>query len=673
LISTGKLLDYWEAPEGAGHPLACLATSFTFEPDFFENQCLGRFLELDTRRLGEASPELSFLIEQEERLAETRAVVLVDRSFEAAGRSLRWDVLPVAVERGVMHAKVTLLVWERLIRVIVGSANLTPAAYRRTVEAVVAFDAFDGSGVPRGIFDASLDGLREIVARTPGEPSEAGPRRRVEEILELAGERVAAFGLRDSPAKGDPRLVVSLVREGRPGLEAIAAVWRGGPPRSASVVSPFYDADGRTDAARMLGYVLAQRGPCTATFVLPTDSSATGTVVRAPASLGHGFRRGIDVRFRAFRTPEEEEPRRLHAKVVVLESDGWIAALVGSSNFTSPGLAAGPGANLELNALIGAPAGSSYAESIWRLVRAGEELDPAELEWEPESDPEEEERPALPLGFWEARLAPGDPMQVLLRLSPERGLPLEWSVTTPAGTPIVGHEDWDSGGRRSELATSISEPTPPFFLVVEWLDREGRQQGTWPVNVTDPALLPPPEEFRALSASALLEALASTRPIHEAVARAIERERRGRRAGRRAEDLDPLVRHAESARLLRHARRVAAALAGLRRRLERPVSSEDALRWRLAGPLGPRELAERIAAERDAGDLDKAEAAFTLAELALTLSRVDWNRAVETLSEEFVAAQRGELMRRVSELHDPAALEPEVAAYVKRALEVANP
>ena len=43
-----KLLDAWTAPEGAGEPVGCIATSFTFDAVFFEEECLGRFLRLES-------------------------------------------------------------------------------------------------------------------------------------------------------------------------------------------------------------------------------------------------------------------------------------------------------------------------------------------------------------------------------------------------------------------------------------------------------------------------------------------------------------------------------------------------------------------------------------------------------------------------------------------------
>ena len=44
----GKLLEQWEAPEGAGDPVGCVATTFSFSPAFFEEECLSRFIKLET-------------------------------------------------------------------------------------------------------------------------------------------------------------------------------------------------------------------------------------------------------------------------------------------------------------------------------------------------------------------------------------------------------------------------------------------------------------------------------------------------------------------------------------------------------------------------------------------------------------------------------------------------
>jgi hypothetical protein len=42
----GKLLDAWLPSDDAGQPVGCIATTFTFSPAFFEEECLSRFLQL---------------------------------------------------------------------------------------------------------------------------------------------------------------------------------------------------------------------------------------------------------------------------------------------------------------------------------------------------------------------------------------------------------------------------------------------------------------------------------------------------------------------------------------------------------------------------------------------------------------------------------------------------
>src|SRR5947209_6729938 len=153
-----RMLDLWLPPDGAGRALGCIATTFTFDADFFEQQCLGRFLGLDTRP-GEAATDIGYLIEREEKLAETPVSVVADRSLNPDSRSLRWDILGVRAPTGVMHAKVSVLVWERVVRVITTSANLSERAYRSSIELAVVTDATDGCELPQPIFDELLSSL----------------------------------------------------------------------------------------------------------------------------------------------------------------------------------------------------------------------------------------------------------------------------------------------------------------------------------------------------------------------------------------------------------------------------------------------------------------------------------------------------------------------------------
>lgn len=133
-----RLLDLWTGEEGFGRPLGCVTTSFTFDAELFEEQCLARFLSIQSSPNETAK---AYLIEREEKLSQCFACVLVDGAHVAPDRSLRWHMLPVTLPRGgVLHAKLTLLAWENCIRILIDSANLTEPAYRRNQEVMAALD-----------------------------------------------------------------------------------------------------------------------------------------------------------------------------------------------------------------------------------------------------------------------------------------------------------------------------------------------------------------------------------------------------------------------------------------------------------------------------------------------------------------------------------------------------
>ena len=51
--ASGVMLDLWRPPRDAGDPLGCLATTYTFAPSLFDEQCLARFLEIESEVMGE--------------------------------------------------------------------------------------------------------------------------------------------------------------------------------------------------------------------------------------------------------------------------------------------------------------------------------------------------------------------------------------------------------------------------------------------------------------------------------------------------------------------------------------------------------------------------------------------------------------------------------------------
>ena len=193
------------------------------------------------------------------------------------------------------------------------------------------------------------------------------------------------------------------------------------------------------------------------------------------------------------------------------------------------------------------------------------------------------------------------------------GLPREWSIRLPGGHEVLESDKASTGVH----AVPWAHLPPPFVLEVQWRDGESQLQiASWPVNVSNPAALPPPELLRSLTLDELLDILASTRPLPSAVSDAL-RKREKRKDG--DPSLDPLRRLDSQAFLLRRTKRVARALDRLKERLERPALTQDAFEWRLRGVVGPMALANAFLKEARL----PGEAKFCLAELALSLRRVD--------------------------------------------------
>ena len=140
---SGAMLDLWRPPQGAGDPIGCLASTYTFDPGLFDEQCLGRFLDIESEPDRE---DLAFLLERESRLGGVYAGVLVDHTQGGVEHSLRWDVLRVRLRSGKQHSKLSLLAWNHHVRIIVASANLTEFGYRFNQEIAGSVDLTPADG-----------------------------------------------------------------------------------------------------------------------------------------------------------------------------------------------------------------------------------------------------------------------------------------------------------------------------------------------------------------------------------------------------------------------------------------------------------------------------------------------------------------------------------------------
>ncbi|MBI4833111.1 MAG: phospholipase D family protein, partial [Candidatus Lindowbacteria bacterium] len=265
----GKILDAWIPPKDAGDPIGCVVTSFTFEPELFEEECLGRFLQLETNAT-EDGP--AYLVEREEKLSQLEcAAALVDQHHARGVRSLRWDLLPARLPRGILHAKVSLLLWSRYARLIVASANLTKGGYRRNHEVFGVLDYFAGSGVPLGPL-AEITGflLDAVHYADPAGRLGSAAIRRWNVFLGRVSRVTRDWGAAKSPPTiAKPHCFSVVTGPGRPSaLDTLREQWPdNSPPNEAFVVSPFFDPPEVPNApARELWALLKQRGEATVEF-----------------------------------------------------------------------------------------------------------------------------------------------------------------------------------------------------------------------------------------------------------------------------------------------------------------------------------------------------------------------------------------------------------------------
>jgi hypothetical protein len=690
--SSGAMLDLWRPPRDPGDPIGCLATTYTFAPGLFDEQCLARFLEIDSEPNRE---DLAFLLERESRLHGRYAGVLVDHTQAGVEHSLRWDVLPVRIRAGKQHAKLSLLAWSRRIRVIVASANLTDPGYRFNHEVAAAVDLTpdDANGE---LLAQALQFLRSLLPLVQGAsatlPELARAQRFLRDVEQLAQKW-------EQPARRTTvrqQLACTLPTIGPLGVERSsleeavdACRRRGGSPSEAWVASPFFDADdetGRVTAA--LCKAMARGEGRRISFSVPSirhNEAADVPRLAAPKALlkiPQAYRAEVTVKILPDRD-RDKNPRTWHAKMLALLADPYSALMIGSSNFTCAGMGVGQYRNAEVNLLTIVDAAdhgrdTGRLEAVWPDVKGVEDPDAAEwLSARPDSEDDERTKaPVVPAGFLSATYRAGDERQIVLRFDPEH-LPEDWQVHACGRHEqvLLSAASWDERGRQPMEALKWEPVQPPDRLLVRW----GGCEAFLPLNVEDSGRLPQPKELEHMTFEDMLLVLAATDPS-AAIRTWIRRFHRTDDFDSDLDsappiDLDPLRRHDLQATFLHRIRRRARILGQLCANLQRPVWGRQALDWRLRGMIGVEALADRLAREYATAEGAADEALLTLADFLIVLRDVDYQPTEGSLSKpEFDKVFRaflGELAvklgRQIDEL--PQQVSADVRDFWKRVVE----
>lgn len=652
---------FWTPPaavveDGPGEPWACMATTFEFDAAFFETELLPRFLGL---KFDHTENEPSFLVEREEALALARVCILVDHSrFDSSQTTLRWDQVQIQIPSGIQHAKITILAWQKLIRVIIGSANLTRTGYRTNRELFAAVDFWNSpDSTPlrllRETFDlvtvmlgwsrsadasvqrtqGTIDRLRTTVRRWTDAPADFGPRERPRAALVVT-----------HPAGNG--------RSARSTLDEVIELWGNRRATSIVVVSPFAAPEPDSEVGDTVVNRLAKipmTRECDGWLIAPElPKTPEDERIRVPFHqvFGESWKELFDERGGAYVLPlplcvkgKEDRNRNLHSKCIVVENEKDDVALmmVGSSNFTPRGMGIDH-YNFETN-LVFEDAGTAKRGGMRLIERLGlprewdEGLSVDEIVWQTPSEAPNDEpdpRPALPSFFAWATFSQLTG-ELKMRLDRSRQQPNAWSVCLPGNTadaPTLFARHFELADPATAILTHVFPDTMHAVnivaLLVQWQDDSGElQQAKLGVTVESEEHLLPPEQFQKLNADAIIECLISGKTPSQWVDGGIGK---GKSSGGNDAAIESLRSVNTSSFLLYRVRQFGRALTGMAQRILRTIPIPDAIRYRLLkDPFGPISLAQSITRaneEDDSGwwaNLDQEHRLFLLAEIQLTV------------------------------------------------------
>lgn len=419
--------------------------------------------------------------------------------------------------------------------------------------------------------------------------------------------------------------------------------------------------------------LLKQRGEVSVNYEVVCEDvpGENAVLLHAPKSLLEaqpGNRSQIVTTFARLKL---EEGRLLHAKYLWLQNDEFILLMVGSSNFTSAGLGLGGTQNLEANLAFTVKLESAETKSALLDACLPSEKIPDNLErrWLPRADDGDDAAAdgllILPHAFGQVSFGCDEQQSAFVEFTFNGTPPLGWALYPEDDRePFLTEAGWWQQNSPAKLRAPWQKERAPSGFRVSWADSGG--YGWWPVNILSSAALPPPAELRNLPLEVLIDILTSAKPLHQALRSWLRRQKDGQRQND-VPLIDPHKRVDTSAFLLQRTRRVSDALTALRQRLERPVVSEQALAWRLRGPVGVMALAQALGKEKRS----EHERCFLLTELCLELWRVKPKIAPGSLSDARVQEALREVAHEIRDTISPDALAslPALATYTKNAFE----
>ena len=414
---------------------------------FLETDFLPTLLDLGgTKDRGYTAP-----ISLERKLAEVKIALVCDKHAFAEGKrrpSLRIDITPIGDK--LQHSKVVLIHRKNMVRLIVGSANLSFDGYRISRESAAVLDFCEEGGLDP-----------EILVRFAADWLENLGRNASETFRGILQKAVAAAKVWPPHPKSRflPSMSVVLGGGSRKLWQKVVDLWPEGEPLVGWMIcSPFWPGDETgVTPFESISMALENKGcslhACEISLYCRASQSKQNCLPVFPFQLLEGLRarrfpvmsgKIYPVTSEAKQEGDSDSEasgfRPLHSKWMVLQGPKTSVIFLGSANFTNTGLGVVPRANLESGVLMACPSGSLDLANWIPPVDEGGIVDWATARPGNLSQPNEEEEPSSP---W-----------------PNHLLRLELAVDWEQGTE-------PSGRLACHVANDISELTRLYLQVDE--------------------------------------------------------------------------------------------------------------------------------------------------------------------------------------------------------------
>jgi hypothetical protein len=284
---------------------AAVATTYTFDPVFFEEYCLERLAAF-----GDTSSVTVFMDR-----GTYDAMILGPEHARPKQANLRYLVHPVSVG-STFHPKLWLFVSPDAGRVVVGSANLTRPGFMGNAELIGTYDVEIGKGERwKGLCQQAFAFLVRIEQRWPGRAA-ASNLREIERqapwlVSEMDGGSKELFDNLDTPI-----------------IETLKTRITGRAVETLYVVSPYFDP-----TPDLLDDVMKALRPSRVQMF-----TQNGTTTLTKDWLKHPAVRQGKVEIFLCRYAHNDRPQCLHGKLIAVEMSGQTLVTFGSANFTSPAL-----------------------------------------------------------------------------------------------------------------------------------------------------------------------------------------------------------------------------------------------------------------------------------------------------------------------------------------------